>query len=119
MRFFNLNPHRCLCNIRPMTRHAFETRDVRGGVSRRAFIGAAAGASAGALLLSRGLSLSPLRAEASADGTRHLVWVWQFSSDAAPNVIAADLRNYNLGILLKTHDGIEWMSKYDKSPFAD
>jgi LysM repeat protein len=118
MRFFNLNPPRCLCNIPAMARHAFETRDAKGGVGRRAFIGAAAGAGAGALLLSRGFGLSASRAEASADGTRHLVWVWQFSSDAAPNVIAADLRNYNLGILLKTHDGVEWMSKYDKSPFA-
>jgi LysM repeat protein len=80
-------------------------------------MGAAAGAGAGALLLARGASPSLARA-AGLDAVRHLVWVWQFSADAAPNVIGADLRDNNLGILLKTHDGIEWMSQYDKSPFA-
>jgi LysM repeat protein len=46
------------------------------------------------------------------------VWVWQFSADAAPNIIGSDLRDNNLGLILKTHDGIEWMAQYDKSPFA-
>lgn len=54
----------------------------------------------------------------NADAVRHLIWVWQFNVDSAPNVIGSTLRDHNLGILLKTHDGIEWMSQYDKSPFA-
>jgi LysM repeat protein len=91
--------------------------DSTGGVwSRRAFLGAAAGAGAGAMLLAKGLNARP--ASASNDTVRHLVWVWQFSVDGAPNVIGADLRDNGLGIILKTHDGIEWMSQYDKSPFA-
>lgn len=69
------------------------------------------------MLLARGVNPSPASAQ-TADVVRHLVWVWQFSTDAAPNVIGADLRSYNLGIVLKTHDGVEWMSTYDKSPFA-
>ncbi|HEY7269594.1 MAG TPA: LysM peptidoglycan-binding domain-containing protein [Dehalococcoidia bacterium] len=88
-----------------------------GGISRRAFIGAAAGAGAGAMLLAKGVNPAPARA-ASMDAVRHLAWVWQFSADGAPNVIGADLRNNDLGIILKTHDGIEWMSQYDKSPYA-
>jgi LysM repeat protein len=86
------------------------------GISRRAFVGAAAGATAGALLLAR--NTRPVTALANNDSVRHLVWVWQFSVDAAPNAIGADLRDHNLSILLKTHDGVEWMSRYDKSPFA-
>jgi LysM repeat protein len=54
----------------------------------------------------------------SAEDTKHLVWVWQFTTDAAPHLIGARLRDHGLGLLLKTHDGLEWMSKYDKSPFA-
>jgi hypothetical protein len=49
---------------------------------------------------------------------RHLVFVWKFSVDGKPNVIGTVLKRNNLGILLKTHNGVEWMSKYDKSPFA-
>ncbi|HWO72533.1 MAG TPA: LysM peptidoglycan-binding domain-containing protein [Dehalococcoidia bacterium] len=54
----------------------------------------------------------------AATQNRHLVWVWQFSTDGEPNVIGARLRDHGLGILLKTHDGVTWMSEYDKSPYA-
>ncbi len=86
-------------------------------LSRRRLLGAAGALGAGLLL--RG-GAGPTRAEAlsRAAGLRHLVWVWQFSVDAPPNLIAAVLRDYGLGILLKTHDGVEWMSQYDKSQFA-
>jgi LysM repeat protein len=80
-------------------------------------MGAAAGAAAGGLLL-RGASPSPAAAQTNLNAVRHLVWVWQFSVDGAPNVVGAKLRDHNLGILLKAYDGIEWMSEYDKSPFA-
>lgn len=89
-----------------------------GGLSRRAFFGAAAGAGAGAVLLATGANPRPASAQTSADAVRHLIWVWQFSVDGAPNVIGAALREHNLGIVLKTHDGVEWMSEYDHSPFA-
>jgi LysM repeat protein len=96
----------------------FEIGGGSGGVSRRAFLGAAAGAGAGALLLNRGVNPASASAQTSAEAVRHLAWVWQFSVDGAPNVIGANLRDHNLGILLKTHDGVEWMSEYDRSPFA-
>lgn len=99
--------------------HRSAAGDSGGGVTRRTFFGAAAAVGAGAMLLPGGAR--PQRASAqttTAGAVRHLVWVWQFSVDSAPNVIGADLRDNNLGIVLKTHDGIEWMSEYDKSPFA-
>ena len=57
-------------------------------------------------------------ARAAAAGAKHLVWVWQFSNDAEPNEIAVGLRDHDLGIVLKTHDGLQWMSEYDQSAFA-
>lgn len=49
---------------------------------------------------------------------KHLVWVWQFTIDGEPNVVGARLLEHGLGIILKTHDGLQWMSEYDKSPYA-
>ncbi|HEX5371027.1 MAG TPA: LysM peptidoglycan-binding domain-containing protein [Dehalococcoidia bacterium] len=81
--------------------------------SRRQVIGATAAAGIGSLFL-RG----HVRHAHAAQGDHHLVWVWQFSTDGEPNVVAARLRDNNLGIVLKTHDGVTWMSEYDTSPYA-
>jgi LysM repeat protein len=64
------------------------------------------------------LSARPTPARASVEGNHHLVWVWQFSTDAEPNDIAQRLLKNNMGVLLKTHDGVEWMSEYDTSKYA-
>lgn len=48
----------------------------------------------------------------------HLVWVWQFRHDGDPVEIRDRLATYGLGIVVKTHDGAEWMSEYDDSPTA-
>lgn len=48
---------------------------------------------------------------------RHSVWVWQFSEDGSVDQIARKLSARNLAVVLKTHDGVEWMSKFD--PTAD
>jgi LysM repeat protein len=68
----------------------------------------------GAALLGKGAAL----VRAAPQGQRHLVWVWQFSTDAEPNIVGARLLENGLGIVLKTHDGQQWMSEYDKSPYA-
>ena len=81
--------------------------------SRRALLGGTLATAAGALLL-RGQA----RSAGAAGALRHLVWVWQFSSDGEPNVIGGRLRDLGLGILLKTHDGTTWMSQYDRSVYA-
>ena len=60
----------------------------------------------------------PISQRGRASGPRHLIWVWQFSQDGPPEQIASVLAQYNLGILLKTHDGTDWMSRYDTSPYA-
>ncbi len=93
-------------------------KDLR--ISRRALLGGAAAVAAGGLVLSdvTGKSATPVEATGRVTGRRHLVWVWQFSSDGEPNVVGVTLRDYGVGIVLKTHDGIEWMSKYDKSAYA-
>lgn len=84
-------------------------------ISRRHLIVGAAALGAGALL-AKGLNASS--ATNRVTGLRHLVWVWQFTNDGEPHLLGQSLRDHNLGILLKTHDGVEWMSRYDKSAFA-
>jgi hypothetical protein len=49
---------------------------------------------------------------------QHAVFVWQFSIDGAIADIAPVLAENNLAVVLKTHDGIEWMSRYDEVPGA-
>src|SRR3989442_11913167 len=55
---------------------------------------------------------------ACAGDFRHLSWTWQFSIDGSPQTIAQKLVSDNLGVIVKTHDGTDWMSKYDTSPDA-
>src|SRR5690606_5804145 len=84
--------------------------------SRRQVLGAAAALGAGAFFL--GGSRATRRTEAAEAVNHHLAWVWQFSTDSAPDKIGAKLRDHGMGIILKTHDGVTWMSEYDKSPYA-
>jgi LysM repeat protein len=79
-------------------------------------MGAAVAAGLGGLLLQGGAA--PISARANALEPRHLMWAWQFTADAEPHHLGAKLVDYGMGIILKTHDGTEWMAKYDKSPFA-
>src|SRR3990172_5241852 len=60
----------------------------------------------------------PVPTRPRADGPRHLSWVWQFSRDGPPEQIVSLLAQHNLGVLLKSHDGTDWMSRYDASPYA-
>lgn len=85
-------------------------------LTRRNLLSASLGAGLGGWLFGRQTRLA--RAAAASSGLKHLVWVWQFSNDAEPNEIALNLRDFDLGIVLKTHDGLQWMSEYDVSPFA-
>jgi LysM repeat protein len=83
-----------------------------GRLSRRRLIGGALALGLGGVLARGGREAEALQ------GTHHLVWVWQFTTDASPEKIAGKLRENDLGILLKTHDGVKWMAEYDKSPYA-
>jgi LysM repeat protein len=86
-------------------------------ISRRQLLGGAVALGAGAFLLRRGRSRVH-KAEANSQTKNHLAWVWQFSTDGGPDEIGAKLRDHDLGIILKTHDGETWMSEYDNSPYA-
>jgi len=87
-------------------------------IGRRQFLeaGVALAAAAGlGFTCTPPLPWPPVAQRGRVDGARHLAWVWQFSHDGAPEQIASALAQYNLGIMLKTHDGTDWMSRYDSS----
>jgi len=97
---------------------------LRERITRRRFIAMTA-AMAGAAAVSLGASsceppapepLVPLRGRAK--GIPHLVWAWHFGADGPPERMASVLAQNNLGLILKTHNGTEWMSKWDSSTYG-
>ncbi len=51
-------------------------------------------------------------------GMAHLAWAWHFGVDGPPEKMASVLAQNNLGLILKTHNGTDWMSKWDTSEWA-
>jgi hypothetical protein len=51
-------------------------------------------------------------------GPPYLTWVWRFSTDGPAAQIAATLANARSGVIMKTHDKTDWMSKWDPHPDA-
>jgi hypothetical protein len=49
---------------------------------------------------------------------RHLSWVWQGGTDGPKEAIADKLVASRMGVIVKSHDGTDWMSTYDHSPDA-
>src|ERR1700674_2595450 len=92
-------------------------------LTRRRFIAGSA-LSAGAAAVSLGLGpcdprlIRKLQQDKNPQPPHHIVWVWQFSADGSLAAIASVLQGTGLGVLVKTHDGVEWMSKYDNAPDA-
>lgn len=90
--------------------------------SRRKFLaGAAATAGAAVTLGVAGCDPTLIRriTEIKASGTpHHRMWVWEFTFDGPPWQIASDLAANGMGIVLKTHDGVDWMSTWDHTPDA-
>ena len=93
-------------------------------LTRRRFIAASAiTAGAAAVTLGIGPCDPRLIRKAQQDNDaalapHHTVWVWQFSADGTLAAIANALQGKGIGVVLKTHDGIEWMSTYDTAPDA-
>lgn len=91
--------------------------------SRRRFIAGSA-ITVGAAAVSLGLSqcdpevLRRVEQAKNPQTPHHRIWVWQFSADAALDGIASALAGKGLGVVVKTHDGTDWMSTYDHSPDA-
>lgn len=91
-------------------------------ISRRKFVAATA-ATAGVAAFTLGAECDPalirrLQQTRTAAPPHHSTWVWQFGTDGDPSRIAAALSPHGLGVIVKTHDGVEWMNKYDGSPHA-
>jgi hypothetical protein len=82
-------------------------------LNRRTFLASAIG-----LGIAYTLATRRYRARAVNPDNRDLVWVWRFSADGQPDEIGARLLGANLGILLKTHDGLNWMADFDDSDYA-
>jgi hypothetical protein len=47
---------------------------------------------------------------------RHLSWVWHFPVDGSKEAIAQKLSASRMGVILKSHDGTDWMANHDHSP---
>jgi hypothetical protein len=89
-------------------------------ISRRAFLNTAsrtvlAGGLAGLGLAS---NATPINARSARSIDPPLVWVWKFSADGELASIRDTLSANGLGMIIKTHDGTEWMERFDRSPDA-
>jgi len=98
-------------------------RSLERAVSRRSFLTAAGVLTAGAAfaLGNTRCSTAVIRRLAQSDAAlplRHAAWVWQFSIDGAISDIAPALARNNMAVIVKTHDGVDWMSKFDPVPGA-
>ncbi len=101
---------------------------------RRLFLTALAGSAAALVLApSRALARSAARRSApeppspavgavnnpALDGElTHFGWVWKFDEDGRPALLRDILAAHGLGVVVKTHDGADWMSEFDVSPDA-
>ena len=63
------------------------------------------------------IEAAPFSPACTAD-LRHLSWVWHFPVDGTKETVAQKLAASGMGVIMKTHDGTDWMSRYDSSPDA-
>jgi hypothetical protein len=90
------------------------------GFTRRKFIAGSAALGAAAAI---GATCDPYllrkaEQDKNASPLQHKSWVWQFSADGSPEAIAQTLANNRCGVLVKTHDGVDWMARYDRHASA-
>jgi hypothetical protein len=87
--------------------------------SRRSFLAVAAGFLTAASASAQSALADPSASSAGTLSTpKHLAWIWNFTADGSPETIRASLAAHDLGVVVKTHDGVEWMATYDRSPHA-
>lgn len=90
-------------------------------MNRRTLLGAAAALGIGTLVLRNGsgseLCAAPAVA-ATATSLKHNMWVWRFDVDGSPDEVLNRIRDAGMGVLLKTSDGADWMSRFDRSSTA-
>ena len=101
---------------------------IRRPSSRRRFLAGAAAIPAALALgsrpaLAQGSAHTPAQSRTPQPAVdlyapRHLAWVWQFQHDGERELIRDVLATHKLGLAIKTHDGTDWMSKYDPTTEA-
>jgi len=92
-------------------------------LSRRRFIAASGVTLAGAALALANTQCDPaiIRRVRQADlnnHPHHRAYVWEFQRDGTAADIAATLAANGMAAMVKTHDGLDWMAKYDLVPGA-
>lgn len=92
-------------------------------LSRRSFLWASGVTLGAAALTLANTECDPaiLRRVRQAKGNtdrHHRAYVWEFQRDGTAQDIAAALSANNMAAMVKTHDGLEWMAKYDLVPGA-
>jgi hypothetical protein len=91
-------------------------------ITRRQFVAGSVVTAAAAVSFGMGACDPALlrRIQQTKDGVspHHRVFVWQFASDGALDDIASALQGKNIGVVIKSHDGVDWMSTYDHAPDA-
>ena len=124
------SPHRRA--DRPTDRPSARQTDRRGFLARVAGLGGVAGALAldpAALRRAAERATAPAAPRGQAGrqpslnapliarepSLNHLAWVWQFSQDGSKEEMRGVLAEHGLGVALKTHDGTDWMARYDPS----
>ena len=92
-------------------------------MGRRGFLAAAGVTIGGAAVALANTQCDPalvrkIQQDKTATPPRHRAWVWQFSADGRPEQIASNLSAHRCAIMMKTHDGVDWMSTYDHAAGA-
>jgi hypothetical protein len=89
----------------------------RASLSRRAFLRRAAWIAAGGVVKATGIAEAAPQQQVFGS-SHHLAWTWEFGEDGDPDYVRESLSSNGLGIILKTHEGVNWMSEYDSSRYA-
>jgi len=93
-------------------------------ISRRTFLKSAGratilgGFAATGLIGLKSLADEAAPACAASAEERPMIWVWKFSADGSLEAITHDLATHGLAITLKTNDGTEWMTRFDRTSTA-
>lgn len=92
--------------------------DQASEVSRRELLKRVLFAAGAGIVAGGGLAKASPQFAAPNVAPRHLAWAWQFNEDGDPGDMREVLSQNGLGLILKTHEGTSWMSRWDDSPNA-
>ena len=90
----------------------------RNSISRRSFLKGVAGFGALAALGTANAYASPSTTASSSSRAQVSAWIWQFDVDGNPIKIRQQAASRKMRVIVKSHDGLDWMSKWDTSSDA-